>query len=805
MSIICSDLISSFLIPKLFKQETAAQFKSLSKEIVKNTKILLPKDYQSYQKICSELKKICDANGLKKITKWEQVVSTTTQLRQNISQFKPSEENSSDEFNSLSQQMVESFEYLQSEDLANFQNICDTFDSDQNKTVATWQRLVKGQGLGVNLYSNELILPPASFKKSSFLHPLLKEAISKNKLILQASDEAIDVSKKHLVEQALLNPAELIITNENVWDVLKIADFYQINKLKKAVCEFGKTMLLDDLFDILFYSKKFNLDDLYNFHFPSLKQLDKETLAPLLNDLLEIATQNQDQELATFLFFHVLRNSGLKSEVLIDQKDPSVAKQLAFLQQSVSLITSLNKLDMNWSLFKIALPFLKFNLKEIDLSFTSITDDELRELLENSSNLQKINLYCRHIIGTAFNSETIKLEHLIEINMSFCSNLTDDHLKKLIEKCPKLQKINLSNTKITGKAFASGDIKLEHLTEIDISDCANLTDDKLKMLLEKCPNLQIIKLSNITITGAAFDSAVIKLEDLKEIDISECKNLTDDNLQRLIQKCPNLQKINLSKTKITGVAFDSGAINLEHLTEIDISYCYNFKGDHLKMLLEKNPHLQKINLEATGITCTVFESEAIQLEQLTEINISGIQNFTAEDLKRLSEKCPNLQKINLASRNITGAAFDSDIKLEQVTEICLANCTNLTDEDLKRLIEKCPNLQKINLSNTKITGKAFASGNIKLEQLTEIYSPSCKNLTDDNLKILLEKCPNLQKIELSYTNITGTAFDSEVIELKHITKFEMWGCLNFTNDNQWKLIKKCSHLKEILMRYSQNR
>lgn len=253
------------------------------------------------------------------------------------------------------------------------------------------------------------------------------------------------------------------------------------------------------------------------------------------------------------------------------------------------------------------------------------------------------------------------------------------------------------------------------------------------------------------------------------------------------------------------MAFDSEASNLEHLTEINISYCSYFKGNHLKRLLEKNPHLQKINLDSTGITCTVFESEAIQLEQLTEINISGSQNFTAEDLKKLSEKCPNLQKIYLASRNITGAAFDSDIKLEQVTEICLANCKNLTDKDLKRLIEKCPNLQKINLSTTKITGKAFASGNIKLEQLTEIRIPSCKNFTDDNLKILLEKCPNLQKIELSFTNITGTAFESEVIKLKHLTKFEMWECPNFTKDNMKRLIEKCPHLKEFLRRYSQNR
>jgi uncharacterized protein YjbI with pentapeptide repeats len=788
MSKIFSDLISAFLIPKVFKQETVIQFKALSKEIVKNTKIFLPKDFQNYQKICLDLKKICDPTGLQKITKWEQVVSSTIQLRKNISQFKPSQENSSDEFNSISLQIVENFEYLQTEDLANFQNICDTVDSDQNKTVATWRSLAQGQGLKVNLYGNELIILPASFKKSSFLHPLLKEAISKNKLILQASDEAIDPSKKHLVEQALLNPAELIITNENIWDILKIADFYQINKLKKAVCEFSKTMPPDDLLDILFYSKKFNLDDLYNFHFSTLEQIDNESLAPILNDLLEIATQNNDEKLAIFLFFHVLATS----------KDPIAAGRLAFLQQLASLITSLKKPEMNWPLFKIALLLLKFNLKEIDLSSTPITDDELRKVLKKNSKLQKINLSGTNIIGTAFDSEITTFEHLIEIDISDCSKLTDEILKILFEKCPNLQKINLSKTNITGTAFESEAINLENLTEIDMKNCLNLTDVQLKILMEKCSQLQKINLHGANIIGTAFDSEAINLGNLTEIDFSFCWHLRDNHLKLLIEKCSQLQKIDLYHTHITGAAFDSEAVRLEKLTEINIACCFHLTDHYLKKIIEKCPNLQKINLYETYITGAAFDSEVIHLENLTRISIAGCQNFTDHYLKMLIARCPNLQEVNLNKTNITGAVFDSEaVKHEKLNTILLSWCRRLEDENLKRWIEKCPNLKKIILSHTTITGAAFDSEAIKLEHLTEIDISGCENFTDDNLKILIEKCSKLQKIILSHTTITGAAFDSNAIKFEYFTEINISSCPNINDYVVKMLIERCLSLQNI--------
>jgi len=41
-----------------------------------------------------------------------------------------------------------------------------------------------------------------------------------------------------------------------------------------------------------------------------------------------------------------------------------------------------------------------------------------------------------------------------------------------------------------------------------------------------------------------------KLEKLKELDLRSCKSLTDQGLANILDKCPNLTEVNLSKTNV---------------------------------------------------------------------------------------------------------------------------------------------------------------------------------------------------------------------------------------------------------------
>jgi uncharacterized protein YjbI with pentapeptide repeats len=274
-----------------------------------------------------------------------------------------------------------------------------------------------------------------------------------------------------------------------------------------------------------------------------------------------------DSKLAGSLFYLIL--------------DSKQKPNLQLLQKSASLMDSLEirKIMGNWSRFKDALPQLQFN----DLTWLSffgfpiesgdeLSDDELKALLEKCPKLQKIDL-SHEISSAAFTSENIKLDCLTKINMICCRSLTDDQLQALLEKSPNLQEINFSfgmnlgsKMKITGASFTSENVRLEHLIVVDMSD-TELTDDHLKALLEKCPNLQRIGLARTEITGAAFTSTNIRLERLTRVNLLSCYNLTYDHLKALLEKSPNLKVINLSKTE-------------------------NLREDTFKSLLERFSHLK---------------------------------------------------------------------------------------------------------------------------------------------------------------------------------------------------------------------
>lgn len=218
---------------------------------------------------------------------------------------------------------------------------------------------------------------------------------------------------------------------------------------------------------------------------------------------------------------------------------------------------------------------------ELDLSSRQITDNDLRALLEESPNLQKMKLCSLNITGEAFVSENIRLENLTELDLNYCKNLTDDNLRVLLEKCSNLQTLKLYSYDITGAVFASENIRLKNLTELDIMHCRKLTDDDLRLLLEKCPNLQTLKLSSGNITGAAFASENIRFENFIKLDLSYCEEVTDDNLRLLLEKCPNLQTLKLSGGNITGAAFASENIRFENFIKLDLSFCGEVTDDDL--------------------------------------------------------------------------------------------------------------------------------------------------------------------------------------------------------------------------------
>jgi hypothetical protein len=296
MSSIISENLSNFIIPQNFNQEVWSNFKSLSREILQNISILQPEDYTNYTNSCVELRNIADQQ-MPKVMKWEGRVSSQKAFSDKVTGFfdrlnSPPNKQLIADFETISEEMLKNLEYVELTTLGKFQKISNYLkdlagnprkrgNEDQSATVQKiikWKRVIAEAtpSLQVTIADETLSLPPSSFKEGSHLHFVLRKIINEfqgidEKGLLLGELSGID---SELMKTALQDPSKIIFTKDNIWDVLLISDFFKIKKLKKAVSDFAKSLSNEHLIDILYYSKKYQLDEVHKQRLTVLNEIE---------------------------------------------------------------------------------------------------------------------------------------------------------------------------------------------------------------------------------------------------------------------------------------------------------------------------------------------------------------------------------------------------------------------------------------------------------------------------------------------------------------------------------------------------
>ena len=206
---------------------------------------------------------------------------------------------------------------------------------------------------------------------------------------------------------------------------------------------------------------------------------------------------------------------------------------------------------------------------EIDLSgCADITDAGLANLIENCPQLKPDEIILSALVEGELYLKMVADRHpdMIEIALSQCKNVKDSTLAVLIEKCPSLEpgQIRLESR---GDLFcqAVGQYR-QNLTEIDLLKCDAVTDHGLSALIKGCSQLLPDKISSLA-KGDLFCSAVAALHpNLSTIDLSECEAVTDKGVISLAERCSGLRKIDLSGCfKVTESAVSTCVTNCKQL------------------------------------------------------------------------------------------------------------------------------------------------------------------------------------------------------------------------------------------------
>jgi hypothetical protein len=235
--------------------------------------------------------------------------------------------------------------------------------------------------------------------------------------------------------------------------------------------------------------------------------------------------------------------------------------------------------------------------------------------------------------------------------------------------------------------------------------------------------------------GDKFLLCLDKFSNLNDLNLSCCKNVTDNGLSSLAQLA-NLKKLDLSSCR---QVTDIGVAYLRNLTKIEeLSLSGTSLTDISLAHLGSLAQLRVLCLSDTQITDSGLAHLQF-LPNLTELRLVGCKQITNEGMRYLA-RLPKLTKLNLAfCSQLTDAGMAFLCRLSGLEELDIAECT-ITDRSLVyfQALHSLTELTLTNCEHITNTGLGYLNAN---DKLTYLNIDGCVKITQDGIAAL--KQPDL--------------------------------------------------------------
>jgi len=241
---------------------------------------------------------------------------------------------------------------------------------------------------------------------------------------------------------------------------------------------------------------------------------------------------------------------------------------------------------------------------------------------------------------------SLLVPNLLSINLSCCNYLGDEDILILfsgLDTSPSqfsIQQIDLSHTQITDEGIKLIALKCPRLTTINLKGCLHITDMGLSLVSQYCKNLShlvIADCARISDTGVQLVAQEAK-QQLVLLDLNDCTQITDKTLAYLGYYCPNLSYLRLKNTSATslmltkllprvritelnvqGVAgindkflFLLSRFQQANLKRLDVSFCYQVSMEGINKVASEADLLSDVSLFGLSLPHTVVLRLQIQ-------------------------------------------------------------------------------------------------------------------------------------------------------------------------------------------------
>ncbi|TKY44452.1 DNA repair protein rhp7 [Spatholobus suberectus] len=300
-------------------------------------------------------------------------------------------------------------------------------------------------------------------------------------------------------------------------------------------------------------------------------------------------------------------------------------------------------------------------------------------------------------------------------------------------------------------------------TEIRLKDCSWLTEEQFAKSFQMCDTgrLQVLQLDqcgrcipDYALLGTLSQSPRW-LPRLTSLSLSGACRLSDKGLHVLVSSAPVLRSINLSQCSL----LSSASVNIladslgSLLKELYLDDCQIIDAAQIVPALKKLEHLEVLSLAGIQTVSDEFIKDYIiaRGHNMKELVLKDCRKLTDASIKVIAEHCPGLCALDLMHLNKL-----TDLSVGYLTNSCLALhtlklCRNpFSDEAIAAFLEVTgESLKELSLNNIKKVGHHTTLSLARhAKSLHTLDLSWCRNLTDNELGLIVDSCFSLRLLKL---------------------------------------------------------
>jgi hypothetical protein len=422
---------------------------------------------------------------------------------------------------------------------------------------------------------------------------------------------------------------------------------------------------------------------------------------------------------------------------------------------------------------------------------------------------------CRNVTDDAVRQVALKCELLVLLDLSHCDKVTDRSLVSIAHSCTLLEQIVLTGCHQVTSAGLT--VLLHDCPEMVLSGivgCAPhvFTDDMIVNVVNNNPLLREIDVSYM---HALTDRSLIKMSRgcrrLKRLVMKGTPRFTANGLVQVLKGCHylNLQNVDGYPPEIvTDQAVVFSVKNDPHVLEIDLDQCRLVTDAALLAIAAACKCLTKVKLHevrsisAAGIMALLSDVPTLGFEGLDGV---ARELLNDEVVTLLVDNDPKATKLMLRDCcTITDPTMIHMAKFcKQLLHLDLANCTEISDHAVATIVKSCKQLECIDLEGlVKLSDsslRAIAAAPCVLH-LRELNVRNCHRLTGKAMANLMDKAQNIDLNGLK--GVPPSAFTVEVVEAlvrnhpSYATELRLEACSWF-DSNAMKIVAKSRKMERL--------